>query len=305
MNDKNNRFDEKVSIREITHSGAIDLLNAGFPYGRSALIKSLSVRFLQATQLAPRETNLIAYHNQKKLAIGFISLVSHTKSIFSIKYVFSDPSFRQMGIASRLLYYALAIAKERGADRIFLNAYPDSVASKLYVKCGFKRIVETYVLRGQGRTFNFAPYSKRRLFSLQTNLKRNKDSIFHIIQSSMGQRWIDFFEISNDTLFNGYSQDYQHFFCKNVFIDSSGESFAMVFISPLRRMAYVELYGWLDNCFHEILEALMKILHKRGVVWINISVFNITGRNCYNILKEKKFHTYQEIFMGKYLKKLL
>jgi len=56
-----------------------------------------------------------------------------------------------MGIATGLLNYAFALAKNLGGMKVVLTAdYPSSDASKLYVKLGFRTIVDDSAIFAAG-----------------------------------------------------------------------------------------------------------------------------------------------------------
>ena len=243
---------------------------------------------------------IVAYHTQKKRALGYLSLTAHTNSLYSIKYVFSDPNFRRMGVATKLLKKTLSIAKKKGARKLFLTTYPNSAATRLYKKLGFKRFIETFMVKGGGYTSNFLPENQDSFVGLQ-NLQSCNRRLYNIYARSLGQDWIDFFETSCANLKNGYSQNFRRFLLKSYFIDNSADLFAMVFKHPLSSIAHSELYGTSDSFFPYRLKELMKILHKRGIDYLSITIFNVRGDKCFNLLREKKFYPYQAVFMGKYL----
>jgi GNAT superfamily N-acetyltransferase len=302
MNDKrNNSSETEVIIRELMRKDSRDLIDVGFPYPIRVLYPSLRDDFLQATRLKPREIGLVAYHTGKKRAVSFLSLVAHTHLLYSIRYVFADPNFRQMGIATRLLNEALIFAKRRGGKKFFLTAYPFGAAIRIYRKIGFRRIVNTSLVKGAGSPANFLNEYRNQLITLRTTSLENKDHLFSIYKRSMGQEWVDFFGNNAENLMNGYSKDYQHFFSKKAFINYSKESFALVFKRPFFHDAYVELYGLSDANFPSMLKALMDILHNQGINYVSITLFNITDQHCLSLLQEYNFYPYQAILMGKSL----
>ena len=114
-------FNKKIVIKALAHDDANDLISAGFPFGNEPLNQPRIYRFLQAARFFPHTTKLVAYNVEEKRAIGFLCLVENTTSIYSIKFVFTDPRFRKMGVATRLLNFALLLAKKRGAKKVHLD----------------------------------------------------------------------------------------------------------------------------------------------------------------------------------------
>jgi ribosomal protein S18 acetylase RimI-like enzyme len=301
MGEKNDDFDNaKIVVRQLLRKDAPNLIDAGFPFNNGILRRSVRYRLYQRLRLTPHEIGMVAYHTQKNRALGYLSLMAHTNSLYSIKYVFSDPNFRRMGVATNLLKKTLFIAKKKGARKVFLTTYPNSAAARLYKKLGFKRITETYMVKGGGYTSTFLPESQDSFVALQ-NLQSYNRHLYNIYARSLGQDWIDFFETSCANLKNGYSQDFKRFFLKSYFIDNSADLFAMVFKHPLSSAAHSELYGASDSFFPHRLRELMNILHKRGIDYLSITLFNVRGNACLNLLREKRFYPYQAVFMGKSL----
>ena len=122
-----------------------NLIDSGFPFSNIAFNYSLKERIFRAINLSPRQLSLVAFHTGKKRAIGFLSLVMHTKTLCSVRYIFTDPNFRKMGVATGLINYASILAKEKRAKRVFLTTDRISDATRLYQKLGFRKITEASV----------------------------------------------------------------------------------------------------------------------------------------------------------------
>ena len=194
---------------------------------------------LQSVKLLPQATRLIAYDTEKKKAVGFICIEANTNTLYSIKYVFVDPEYRKLGIATRLLINALSIAKTKGATKLNLNVYASSTnAIALYKKFGFQEIGSTFL--GQGFTSDFSPIKtirrfiigqgnfayrgigkESRLFELQANIK-NKEKLFEIYKLCVHQPWVDFFEIRSSTISYGTRHIWQPPFFRNILINDLG-----------------------------------------------------------------------------------
>lgn len=278
-----------------------NLIDSGFPFSNIAFNYSLKDQIFRAVNLSPHQLSLVAFHAGKKRAIGFLSLVVHTQTLYSVRYIFTDPNFRRMGVASRLINYALILAKKRHAKKVFLTTDRISDATRLYQKLGFKKIIEASVLKAEGCASIIPSKTKGQLIRLQTRSYKNKNLLFKIYQQSMGQDWIDFFETNRDNLLNGHSQDFQNFFSKTVFTNDSKDFFAIVFSLPLLRTATAELYSISDALFPKMLEALMKNLLDRGITYVKLLLFNINDSTCFNFLEENQFYPYQGIYMGRSL----
>jgi GNAT superfamily N-acetyltransferase len=68
--------------------------------------------FFNPVKLLPQATRLIAYDAEERKLLVHLHR-GDTSTLYSIKYVFVDPEYRKLGIASRLLINAFAIAKEK------------------------------------------------------------------------------------------------------------------------------------------------------------------------------------------------
>lgn len=292
---------EQIVIRQLTHGDSRDLISAGFPFGQRVLRSSLQKRVFQAFNFHPYETSLVAYHINKGRAIGYLSLVAHSRLLYSIRYVFSDPNFRRRGVATGLVNYSLTLAKNSGAKKVFLTADLFGSASKLYEKLGFKILSEYPRVEGTGHTSYFQCENQTRLVTLQPSSLKDKTDFFNIYKNSMGQNMINFFDINSNNFVNGYSQDFQHFYIKNAFVNGSDKSLALVFHLPFTHTAVAELYGQYDVLLPDIIKALMNTLYRLGITYTRINLFNTRNQEGFNLLEKKRFYPYQGIFMGKSL----
>ena len=298
---KSNSHKTQIVIRQLAHNDSKDLIKAGFPFGHKVLKTFLHEKVFQAFNFYPHETRLVAYDINKKRAIGYLSLVAHSRLLYSIRYVFSDPNFRQRGVATNLINYSLILAKNRGANKVFLTSDRFSSASRLYVKLGFKILSEYSRLEGSGHTYNFQNENPNRLVTLHSCSQKNKKKIFSIYKNSMDQKLIDFFGININNFINGYSQDFKRFFVKNAFVTDLEKSLALVFHLPLTHTAVAELYSQSSAPLHSIIKGLMNTLYDRGITYTRISIFNAKDNACFRLLDKNRFYPYQGIFMGKYL----
>jgi N-acetylglutamate synthase-like GNAT family acetyltransferase len=290
-----------VSIRRATREDINPLVKAGFPFGQIALTDAIAKGFTQTVGLAPPKAALVAQHIQQKRVIGVLSLHEHTPSLYSIKNVFTDSNFRGMGVASGLISYALSLAKERGAKKVYLNPNTNiPYLTKFYESLGFNLIVDTSIVWGGGYVAEWQNKDYSSLCQL-VNPGENINLLFNIYRQCMGQKWVDFFETSAKNVANGFSQDFRRFFSKAALIGESGDSFSMIFKRPLYKIASIELYPSSDSSIPSIIDAMFKILSGKGTKYVNIKVFNINNDDCFNLLKELEFYPFQARVLGKSL----
>ncbi|MCW3997066.1 MAG: GNAT family N-acetyltransferase [Candidatus Bathyarchaeota archaeon] len=310
---------EKVAIAQLTSKFVLDLMSNNMLASSGALNQGLRHRMLQAIKVIPNATKLVAYHTENKRAIGFLVLEENTDWLYSIKYVFVDPKYRKMGLGTRLVTYAMILAKEKGAKKVNLNVYLTHTKTiDLYRKLGFREIGPTLLgqgflsasrpLRmikratlGMGHLTKLTLIKKGRLIKLQTNSKKNRKTLFRIYHRCMDQKWMDFFEINTNNLINGSRHVWQPPFFRDVLINDLGNSFALIFSQPFFQKATVELYSTSDAIIPSILEELLKILANRGISFTQITVFNPSDTVSLNWFKERGMRTFHFIGMGRTL----
>jgi GNAT superfamily N-acetyltransferase len=311
-------FHNRVAILHLTRKLATDLMKHSDFAGSDVLNQGLIYDILQSVHFRPRSTRLVAYHNGDKTAIGFLCLKENTDKLYLIEDVFVDPNYRKMGVANRLLNYATAFAKENGAKKIHLNVYTTNTnAINLYKKLGFIEIGRTIfgqgflsgsapsrvikrVLIGQGFLTKLTLGKDSRLVELQTNSKKNRETLFSIYQRCMDQEVVDFFEINADNLINGSRHVWQPPFFKNVLINHLGNSFALIFNCPFSYKASVELYSTSNAVIPSMLDDLLNTLANRGIAFTQITLFN-PNNTISNWFKEKRMMIFQFVVMGKNL----
>lgn len=307
---------EKLVIKETTPEDANDLLSAGFPFGYEELNPPLSYGFLQAARLVPHATRLVAYHTEEKRAIGTLCLIEDNASLYNIKFVFVDPRFRKLGVATQLFNFALLLAKKRGARKVFLDVEPTNAALNLYEQLGFRIVgskfvaqgylaksprlrVITSTLMGQGYLARFSFKKEGHLIAMQASSKSSKELLFDVYQRCMDQKLTDFFELDANNFMNGYSQMQKLFFLRDAFINDSVNSFALILNRPFFSNATVELCSVSDAVPPSFIEKLFKILDKRGISYAHITLFNVSDAGCLRWFKEKGFKTFQFLIMGR------
>lgn len=297
MNEKKKALDE-IIIKPLDYKDSIDLINAGYPFSRATLKRSLLETFFQTINFHRRETRFVAYHTNRKRAVGSLFLEMHTKQLYSIRYVFSDPEFRQRGIATELVRYSLTFAKKRGAKRVFLSAEPLSTASRIYQKFGFRPVLKNSVVSGAGKTF-FQFDNTKHLLKPHSISQENRSALFDVYAGCLGQDFIDFFDINKYNFVNGYSQDFRYLFRKRVFINDLADSLALVFTRPLTHTSSIELHSRSDSFFSDMIKTLNRILYKQGMNYLTINALNVkSGASLTSLLENRQFHPYQSILMG-------
>ena len=298
---ENKVLNEKFVFRQLMRKDVVDLMNAGFPWPNNVILPLMEQKILQATRLIPREIGVVAYHSEEKLAIGYLMLVNHNKSLFSIRQVFTNPHYRGMGVATGLLNYALGLARESGGKKVFLDVVPYGNAKKLYVKLGFRRIVNTSIVFTAG-SLKLPSENQTRLFSLNLRSKSNKQTLYSIYENCMGAKWIDFFEITVENILNGFSQDFRRPCFKAAFVNDSANAFALVSNIPPLSKARIELCTTSDDYVIPMLKNLFQILRQKGITYVKIVLLNVKAPKLndkdFSLLK-KMDHANLLICMGK------
>ena len=295
-------INEKIAIRQLIPSDVNDLLKTGFIY-KLVLDQALGNRIRKMVGLMPHTISLVAYHVKEKRALGFLSLVEHTSSIYSIKYLFTDPNLRHLGIATGLLNYSVSLARERGGKKVYLNANSsESSLVDFYAKRGFGLIIDNSMVWVGGSPVKLRTVRENRLTSVNVGLKTSNDYLFSIYEKIMGKTWIDFFNIKTNNLINGFSQDYrQFFFSKYVFITDSADLLVLVYKIPMQSNGFVELYAASDTIIPSVIGDLSEILCNIGMKYAKITAFNLNGTEFFDLLKKLGFDPFQAKILGKSL----
>jgi GNAT superfamily N-acetyltransferase len=305
-NELPNIADGTIIIRRATLNDVAPLMKAGFPFGEGPLRQGIRGGFRQTLGLATKRTGLAAQHLEQKRPVGFISYYEHTPTIYSIKDVFTDPSFRKMGVASGLVNYVLQLAKERGAKKVFIN--PNSSLPHLkvfYQSLGFNQIVDTSIVWGAGHTAKWQ--TKKNCASTDTLILhpidhgKRADLLFKIYKRCMGDSWVNFFETNNENIINGFSQDFRNLFSRTAFVSEQEDLFALFFHRPLQKTGFVELYPFSTESINNGLDALLKILCDGGVKYARLNLFNVKTEECFDLLREREFYPFGALVMGRYL----
>ena len=323
MNEQNHIiYHGKFAIKQLTREFTIDLMRHSYFLSArqrgDVLNHGLRYEMFKAVKLFPRATRLVAYDTEEKNAIGFLYLEENTNWLYTIEYVFVDPNYRKMGLGTKLVNYAITLAKEKRAKKINLNVYRTSRAIDLYKRLGFREIGNTLLAQsylsqsalsrvvkraivGQGCLTKLSMRKRDQLFELETNSRRNREMLFSIFQRCMNQKWIDYFEVNSDNLINGSRHVWQPRFFKDVLINNSADSFALLFNLPFSHKATIEFYRIEDGNTPFILENLLRILVRRGISFAQISFVNPGDNVVSNWFKEKNMMIFNLVTMGKTL----
>ena len=303
----------------MTREFATDLMKHNVFAGADVLDQGLICNILKSIHFRARSVRLVACHNENKTAIGFLRLKENTDKFYLLEDVFVDPNYRNMGIATRLLNYAIALAKEKKRKKVSLNVnITNTNAINLYKNCGFKEIGRTIMGQGYASGSNRFRVIKRALIGhgfqakltlgkdsplveLNTNTEKNRETLFRIYQRCVDQRWIDFFEVDANSLVNGSRRIWQPPFFRNVLINAKFNSFALIFNYPFSHKATAELYSTSDTLIPPMLNDLSKTLKNRGIPFTQITAFN-PNNTVSNWFKEKRMMIFQFITMGKTLR---
>ena len=322
MIDQNARvFHEKVIIKHLTHEFAKDLRKQGKDYFGDSGVLDQGIRYetLKAIGLTPRATRLVAFHTEDNRPIGFLCLEENTNWLFSIKFVFVNPKYRKKGVATRLLNYAIILAKEKGAKKVNLNVWPPKTSTiNLYGKMGFKELGCTFLVQGYlsgnsplemarrmvmglGLLTKFKLGKKNQLFQSEINSKKNREKIFSLYQRCVDQNWQEFFEVNAKNLMNGSRHVWQPPFFKHILINDTANSFALIFSRPFSQKATVEIYNTSEAVVPSLLEDLLKILVKKGIFITKITLFNKIDSRTSNWIAQKNMKIFRFKAMGKIL----
>lgn len=295
-------INETIGLRKLMPRDIHVLLNEGFPY-EWVLDQSLGNRLSKATGFIPNRTGFVAYDIRRKHALGFLSIVKHSASLYSIGYIYVAPNYRKMGLATGLLDYAVSYVGEQGGNKVYLTPPNEHSLLNFYLKQDFSLIVEGSMLWGGGSPEKLGTDRTDWSTLSEARPKEKKDQLFDLCKECMGKKWIDFFELNKNNLINGFSQTYKHFFSKNAFIFYSANSLALVFRRhfPSSSDGFVELYVPSDSIIPSVLNELSGFLSKKGIVYFKLTIFNVNSTECFDLLKEREFYPTQARILGRSL----
>jgi GNAT superfamily N-acetyltransferase len=307
-----------IKIVELTRDTANYLTKDIYFAGSDILDNGLIFNLLQSVGFQPRSTRLVAYHRKDKIAIGFLCLKENTNTFYSIEKVFVHPNYRNLGIATRLLNFAVHIAKKKGARKISLIVYPSrTTAINLYKKLGFEEIgscilgqgyikgasisrVIKRISNGQGLLVRQSLGKESRLNVVKINNEINRKTLFTIFKSCTDRKIVNFFEITSENLAKDYKLLWKPRFFRDLLINYELDSYAAIFTIPLSSKSKVELYSSSENTISSVLDSLLRVLTNRGIGCLQIMLFNSSNeaRRWFN---NKNMEVYDFVVMGKNL----
>jgi GNAT superfamily N-acetyltransferase len=308
-----------INIVELRKDTVNDLVKDIYFAGSDILDNGVIFNLLQSVGFQPRSTRLVAYHCKDKIAVGFLCLKENTDAFYSIEKVFVNPNYRNLGIASQLLNFAIHLARRKGARKISLIVYPSrTTAINLYKKFGFEEIgscmlgqgsitgssisrVIKRVSIGQGVLGRKSLGKDNRLNEVQTNKEINKKNLFNIFKNCTDKKLANFFEITPENLTKDYKLLWKPRFFRDLLINGDLDSYAAIFTIPLSSKSKIELYSCSENTISSVLDSLLKVLTNRGIGCLQIMLFSSgnEGRRWFN---SKNMEIYDFVVMGKNLK---
>jgi GNAT superfamily N-acetyltransferase len=290
-------------IRKIVASDVKDLLSEGYPY-QWILSQALGNRLSKLSGLVPNRIGFVVYNTGEKYALGFLSLVKHTQSLFSIGYIYIAPEHRNKGLATELINHAVDYAHEKGCKKVYLNAnYNDAFLLDFYLKRKFHLVVKKMMLWGGGDPKNLYTEIDGWQASSIKQVKATNDRLLSACAESMGKNWLDFFELNNRNITNGFLKMYTHFYSKADVIFPSDGSVAFIFNRPMLKGygGFVELYLSPNSKVISVLNNLSLVLSKKGFPYVKLTVFNVEGTECFDFLNERNFFPFQARILGQIL----
>lgn len=299
---------EAIIFRKLVRKDVANLIVAGFQnqFGKSMVNKIVNQSFLikikQKTKILPSEIWLVAVHVQENRAIGTLQLVKYNKQLYSIKFVFTDPTQRKKGVATGLIKFAFSQAKKMGAKKIYLNVEPEDIPTiKLYEKLGFQKIINSSVVWGEGYLSNFDLIKNNELNYKSMKSKKTRNILFSIYKSCIDNYWFDFFELTKKNMTKGFQQNYRFPYRKKTLANKSKQYLILVFKLPFSHIANVEAYCSSKSNISLMLEMIFDKLKRKSITYSKITLFNINNGESLQILEENEFHPYQSFIMGKIL----
>ena len=308
-------LNNKVAIKQLTREFANDLRKHSYFEGSDALNTGFFYKILQAAKLSPNSTNLVAYHTEDKVPIGFLCLKENSEQISSIERVFVHPEYRKLGVATVLFNYAFSLAEDKGIRKLSLSVYPTKTdAIRLYETLGFKKIGNTVL--GQGYLRGPAPTRiAKRIIAGQTYLAKyvlekgkrqmkigtnaqNQKTLFGIFKNCVHEEWIDFFELNPNNFLRTSRYLWQPQFLTEVLNYDLPNSFALMSNIPFSWKNTIELYSTSNSATASFLDNLINILENRGIAFTQITIFNPDNK-ALNWFKMKGMRIFDFIVMAK------
>lgn len=277
------------------------ILSAGFNFGEKNIrsIPYYSLKLLLG--LVPNQNKFVAYSEEAKEAIGFLSLTRHPRSIQSIRYVFTNPQYRRIGVAKKLMRTAIHCAKKDGAKKLFLNTDPTGFIPDFYKKMGFTQLTKCEAIWGGGKPFSKKFNLTESLFPVKLNNKNDLNLAFKIYYTCMGKSWIAFFENNINNFLFGYVQEYKNLFQRSIYLSEKKDCFIAIYKRPFKKTASVDVFFSHESEIERVFINLLDLLKQKNITYFKITIFNANNVSCFKLLKSYNFYPYCTIFLGKKL----
>ena len=291
---------KNIIFRQLINKDINNLIENGFPQQGIRFKQTLIDKSFQYVGLKPFSKELVAYHTKEKQVIGFLQLNRHSNWLYSIKFAYTHPNFRKMGVASGLFKFAFSQARSEGGRKLFLNVDPTlTFIIELYKKMGFYVITKSFEVWAQVGVSKSLLQTESTLNEIDISSKNSRNFLFDICQRYLSDEWLKFFELNINNLINGFSGDFRRFFSKKAFVNNSNNSFVLFFRRPLSKIAFAELFAASDSEVPTILDGLLPILRDLGINCVSLKMFNITSDSLIQVMKKNEFYIYHSLCMGK------
>jgi ribosomal protein S18 acetylase RimI-like enzyme len=288
-------------IRKMKKSDVKHILQAGFNFGEENIKNSSFYRLKILLGLAPYQTKFVAYNKKTRNAIGYLNLTQHPYSIQSIRYVYTNPNFRRIGVARKLILTAIKYAKKNGTKKIFLNTDPEGFVSDFYKKFGFDRLSTSEIVWGAGKTISHISSSRKIFFPIKINKMDNKNLLFKLYHTCLGEKWISFFNNNLNNFLFGFAHDFKNFFQRSFYLTKQKDSFIAIYNRPFRHTAFSEVFLTNGCDLENIFMNLNNLLIQKSIRFFKVTLFNATNNSCFDILKKYNFYPYSTKYLGKLL----
>ena len=307
-----------IVIVDLTPQLAINLEKYSIELDSNSLKHGFSYNLLKSIHYLPYSNRLVAFDKKNRIPIGFLE-IKEDKDVFIIENIVVDENYRKMGIASKLLKYAMHLAIKKGAKKVSLNVYQKNTnAINLYKKHNFEYLGNS--IMGQGDLLGFsssrrlirrafighgflskASLKNNNLIELKMESKKTRETLFKICSDSMSKKWINFFEINPQNIKKGSRRVWQPSIYVNAFINGISNSCALVFSYPFSHGASIEVYSNSETETPLMLENIQRFLVNRGISFVRITSFN-ANQKVEEWYKGKNMMTFHFLTMGKELK---
>jgi GNAT superfamily N-acetyltransferase len=272
----------ELVIRSYKQSDLEALLKSGYP---SHVDKTIYERLNR--RLISNENRLIGLMGNQ--IVGTLTLKKCLYDLWEIRYVYTVPCYRQLGIANNLLSSTFSYLSQLHASKVILDVLCDNLpAEKTYKKFGFKKIIPFFW--GEGPVVNI---NCQEAVSLQPSCKEDFDCVYRSLVdktfetffgNNQESSWLNFvnrFFIDRfDSSF--FAKPIKQIFSKTVFLVGKKEGkvigLVMIKLSFNKKASPLLIVFVSDKSEAEISDLLIisaeKILFKKGYRRAKLLVFD-------------------------------